>query len=38
MTVQLRVRTEYSFKEAFGPLPRVIAQLQAIGCRAAGMV
>jgi DNA polymerase III alpha subunit len=38
MTTQLRIRTEYSFKEAFGPLPRVISQLKQVGASSAGMV
>lgn len=36
--IQLRLRTEYSFGETFAPIPRVIERLQAIGCRAAGIV
>ena len=36
--IHLRVRTEYSFRETFAPLPRVIARLQAVGATAAGMV
>ena len=36
--IQLRVRTEYQFGEAFAPLDRVIARLKAIDCPAAGIV
>lgn len=38
MKTQLRVRTEYSFKEAFGPVPKVVERLKAIGCSAAAAV
>src|SRR5436305_414848 len=36
--IQLRVRTEFSFKQAYGPLTQVAAALKAIGTPAAGMV
>jgi DNA-directed DNA polymerase III PolC len=35
---QLRVRTEFSFRDAFGPVPRVAAALAELGCPAAGIV
>lgn len=35
---QLRVRTEFSFKEAFGPVARVAAALAELDCPAAGIV
>ena len=35
---QLRVRTEFSFRQAFGPVPRVAAAVQALGAPAAGIV
>lgn len=35
---QLRVRTEYSFRDVFGPVPRVAARLKALGVPAAGCV
>jgi len=35
---QLRIRTEFSFRQAFGPLPRVASALEATGCPAAGIV
>lgn len=35
---QLRVRTEYSFRKAFGPPGRVVAGLQRVGAAAAGIV
>ena len=35
---QLRVRTEFSFKQAFGPLPRVASALAALRTGAAGIV
>lgn len=38
MIPQLRVRTEYSFRHAFGSVKQVIARLQEIGCPAAGIV
>jgi hypothetical protein len=36
--IQLRVRTEFSFKSAFGPIDRVAKSLASIGCTAAGIV
>ena len=38
MTVQLRLRTEYTFGQTFAPLDRVIQRLKDIGCTAAAMV
>lgn len=35
---QLRVRTEFSFRQAFGPIPKVAAALAALECPAAGIV
>lgn len=35
---QLRVRTEFSFREAFGPINKVVPALTAIGASAAGIV
>lgn len=35
---QLRVRTEFSFRAAYGPLPEVAARLAELGCPAAGIV
>lgn len=35
---QIRVRTEYSFKKAYGPLPRVVEVLNGLGCKFAAMV
>jgi len=35
---QLRVRTEFSFRAAYGPIPEVAARLAEIGCPAAGIV
>jgi len=35
---QLRVRTEFTFREAFGPVARVAAGLQELGCPAAAIV
>lgn len=35
---QLRVRTEFSFREAFAPLTRVVERLQEVGAAAAGCV
>jgi DNA polymerase III alpha subunit len=34
----LRVRTEFSFRKAFGPVPRVVAALKEMGCPAAAIV
>lgn len=36
--IQLRVRTEYSFGQAFAPIDRVIQRLKETGCTAAGIV
>lgn len=36
--IQLRVKTEYSFGQAYAPISRVIERLKAIGCTAAGIV
>ena len=39
MTIpQLRVRTEFSFRQAFGPVPRVAAAVKSLGAPAAGIV
>lgn len=38
MIPQLRVRTEFSFRQCYGPLPEVAARLAEIGCAAAGIV
>lgn len=39
MTIpQLRVRTEFSFRQAFGPVPRVAAAVKELGAPAAGIV
>lgn len=35
---QLRCRTEFSFRQAFGPVPRVAAAVKALGASAAGIV
>ena len=35
---QLRVRTEFSFRQGFGPVPAVAAALHGLGCGAAAMV
>jgi len=35
---QLRCRTEFSFRQAFGPVPRVAAAVQSLGAPAAGIV
>lgn len=35
---QLRVRTEFSFREAFGPVKRVVEALNAIETPIAGIV
>jgi len=35
---QLKIRTEYSFRNAFGPVDKVAERLSEIGCRVAGMV
>lgn len=36
--IQLKVRSEFSFKQTFAPLPRLIDRLKALGTSAAGMV
>jgi DNA-directed DNA polymerase III PolC len=36
--IQLKVRSEFSFKQTFAPLPRVIDRLKALHCSAAGLV
>jgi DNA polymerase III alpha subunit len=36
--IQLRVRTEYSFRTNYGPIPIVVERLKEIGCKAAGIV
>lgn len=36
--IHLKLRTEFSFRETFAPLARVVARLQAIGCTVAGCV
>lgn len=38
MNVQLRVRTEYSFGEVYGPLHKVVDTLKELNCSAAGCV
>lgn len=39
MTIpQLRVRTEFTFRQAFGPVPRVAAAVKELGAPAAGIV
>ena len=35
---QLRVRTEYSFRQTFAPIPRVVEALKEIGCPSAAIV
>ncbi len=35
---QLRIRTEFSFRQAFGPVAQVAAAVQALGASAAGIV
>lgn len=35
---QLRVRTEFSFRQGFGPVPSVATALHGLGCGAAAMV
>lgn len=35
---QLRVRTEFNFRQCFGPVAKVAAALQDLGCPAAGIV
>lgn len=36
--IQLRVRTEYTFRHAYGPIDRVAERLSEIGCTAAAIV
>lgn len=36
--IQLKVRSEFSFKETFAPLPRLLDRLKALNVSAAGMV
>ncbi len=36
--IQLRVRSEYSFRRAYGPVARVVAALKELGAPAAGIV
>lgn len=36
--IHLKVRTEFSFREAFAPLHKVVARLQELGVKAAGCV
>lgn len=36
--IHLRVRTEFSFRETFAPLPRVVERLKAVGATSAGIV
>lgn len=38
MNTQLRIRTEYSFGEVYGPLKKVVAHMKEIGVTAAGCV
>lgn len=38
MIPQLRIHSEYSFKQAYGSIAKIIERLQAIGCKTAGMV
>ena len=35
---QLRVRSEYSFRTAYGPLPELASSLAGLGVKAAGLV
>lgn len=35
---QLRIRTEFSFRETFAPLPRVVERLKELGCDFAAIV
>ena len=37
MEVQMKVRTEYSFRTAFGPIKEVVDRLKATGCKAAAI-
>src|SRR4051812_48725203 len=37
MKTQLRIRTEYSFKWAYGPVARMTSHLKALGCEAAAI-
>lgn len=36
--IHLRVRTEFSYRQAYGPVPKVVERLKAIGTTAAGIV
>jgi len=36
--IQLRIRSEYTFRQTFAPMNKIIARLQSIGCTAAGLV
>lgn len=38
MTIQLRIKTEFSFGATYCPIDRAIERLKAIGCTAAGIV
>lgn len=38
MLPQLKVRSEYSYRRAYGPVPRIAERLAEIGCPAAGLV
>ena len=38
MIPQLRIRTEFSFRDCYGSVQEVFARLEAIGCQAAGIV
>ena len=38
MIPQLRVRTEFTFRNCYGPIDRVADRLAAIGCKSAGIV
>src|SRR3954469_21163971 len=37
MKTQLRIRTEYSFKWAYGPIANVTSHLKSLGCEAAAI-
>jgi DNA polymerase III alpha subunit len=37
MRAQLKVRTEYSFRAAYGPLKKVVGRLQQLGCKYAAI-
>lgn len=36
--IQLRIRSEFSFGETFAPFSRITTRLNALGCKAAGLV